>query len=165
MPDTTLELPLFVVTDKELQDSISSAISQLEKNWNYNETYGYIFVLLFATFDNPDTMTISINPYSIRNLFPLATFRHLEYLKTIGCIRINGYIFLVDAYTWVSREEIYYYIKHTKESIKFELNTCGSIKPFAPMPFNRLVFSVHLQDNKKFIAPNDWDKYKDKVND
>ena len=72
---------------------------------------------------------------------------------------------MVDAYTWVSREEIYYYIKCTKESIKFELNTCGSIKPFAPVPFSQLVFPVLLHDSKKFIAPNDWDKYKNKVND
>lgn len=57
--DTTVYLPLYIISDTALADSIESAISQLENNINFYEEYGYVFVLNFVTLENTDSIKVS----------------------------------------------------------------------------------------------------------
>lgn len=155
-PDTTVNLPLYIIKKGLLKDSIELAIKKLENNWNYNETYGYLLKLGFATFDDPDSLLIEITVRGIRNVDPLVTSRPLKIINIIGCARVNGYTVIIDALQYVSPKELSQYIDKTGDSVCFELDDCGSIRPFYPWPFHMMRFKLPLQYKDDFIYPDEW---------
>jgi hypothetical protein len=155
-PDTTVNLPLYIIKNGLLKDSIELAIKKLENNWNYNETYGYLLKLGFATFDDPDSLLIEITVRGIRNVDPLVTSRPLKIINIIGCARVNGYTVIIDALQYVSPKELSQYIDKTGDSVCFELDDCGSIRPFYPWPFHMMRFKLPLQYKDDFIYPDEW---------
>lgn len=159
--DTVVYLPVYSICNQTLADSIESAISQLESNWNYYDEYGYVLVLNFATLEATDSLRILISIHSVQIMLPLVTFRPIEYVKTIGCAKVNGYLIIIDACSFVSREEINHYIKCTNNTMRFELMDCGQHKStFCAWPFNQMVFWVPLQNKDNFVPPDEWHKYK-----
>ena len=163
-PDTTVNLPLYIIKNGLLKDSIELAIKKLENNWNYNETYGYLLKLGFATFDDPDSLLIEITVRGIRNVDPLVTSRPLKIINIIGCARVNGYTVIIDALQYVSPKELSQYIDKTGDSVCFELDDCGSIRPFYPWPFHMMRFKLPLQYKDDFIYPDEWKERNKKKN-
>ncbi len=155
-PDTTVYLPLYTIKNGRLKDSIELAMKKLEDNWNYNDTYGYLFKMGFATFDDPDSLLIEITVRGIRNVDPLVTSRPLKIINIIGCARVNGYTVIIDALQYVSPKELSQYIDKTGDSVCFELDDCGSIRPFYPWPFHMMRFKLPLQYKDDFIYPDEW---------
>ena len=154
-PDATIVLPLIKITDKRLQDSIQAAITQLEHNWNYNDAYGYFFIIHFITNTNQDSLVIDMSIRSIRNLFPIIAYRPTKYISTIGCTRVHGYNILVYAWSWLSHDDINPYYECVNDSVRFELNTCGSIEPFCPWPFNKMKIITPLKNVEKKSTPKE----------
>ena len=163
--DTTVYLPLYIISDTALADSIESAISQLENNINFYEEYGYVFVLNFVTLENTDSIKVSISVHSIQLIYPLTTFRPFEYVKTIGCMKVKGYLVLVDVCSFVSQEEINFHIKRTNKSIKFEVSEKKKKKLFGPRPFNKMEFYIPFQNKSNYVPPNKWNHYKTNFKD
>lgn len=163
-PDTTVYLPLYTIKNGRLKDSIELAMKKLEDNWNYNDTYGYLFKMGFATFDDPDSLLIEITVRGIRNVDPLVTSRPLKIINIIGCARVNGYTVIIDALQYVSPKELSQYIDKTGDSVCFELDDCGSIRPFYPWPFHMMRFKLPLQYKDDFIYPDEWKERNKKKN-
>ena len=163
-PDTTVYLPLYTIKNGRLKDSIELAMKKLEDNWNYNDTYGYLFKMGFATFDDPDSLLIEITVRGIRNVDPLVTSRPLKIINIIGCARVNGYTVIIDALQYVSPKELSQYRDKTGDSVCFELDDCGSIRPFYPWPFHMMRFKLPLQYKDDFIYPDEWKERNKKKN-
>lgn len=161
--DTVVYLPLYTIGNKTLSDSIESAIVRLESNGNYYEEYGYVLVLDFVTIENPDSLKILISISSIRWIFPLVTYRPTEYHKIIGCAKKKGYLIIIDAWSFVSREEISHWVKRTNDTMRFELTDCRPNSIFCPWPFHQMSFWIPLQNKNNFVPPNEWHKYKKKI--
>ena len=165
LPDTIVYLPLYRITDERLQDSVNSAIAQLEKNYNYNDMYGYVFTMGFITTDIKDSLMIYIGVHDIKSLYSLVTFSHLKIVNIIGCIRQHGYLIIINAGNFVSREEIYNYVIQTGDTIEFDVSACSRHKIFAPVPYNRTEFQVPLKNSNNFVPPIEWNNYIEKMKD